>query len=72
MGWGDDVNNWCYRHPWGWALVTFAMAFFIGIQTGQVVIFGAFGVVMFFVTGWSWSRGWGRKRHEKRHPPTSN
>jgi hypothetical protein len=72
MGLGDDINGWCYRSPWLWALYPIPWCIWIGYQLGSWLVGAICGIVMFLVTGWSWSRGWGRRRYERRHPPASN
>lgn len=61
------ANDWAYRHPWGWAVVGGALAFVSAlIALRSIVIALAIAPVWFLVTGWSVSRGPGRKYLERR------
>jgi hypothetical protein len=67
-----SANEWGLRHPWLWAFFPLLLAMLFGYSGGYFLIALAIGIVMFFVTGWSWSRGWAYRHYSRRYASTNS
>lgn len=70
--WIRRSDQWSIDHPWRFGLVMSTIALYVGIQPLQSVTLGvALAIAFFALIGWSYSRGPGRRRMERRLGRTS-